>query len=43
MTEQMGRRVRVSEKNGGGLLQIEFYDQEDLRSLANRLSPEMEP
>ena len=43
LTEQMGRRVRVSEKNGGGLLQIEFYDQEDLRSLANRLSPEMEP
>lgn len=43
LTEQMGRRVRVSEKNGGGLLQIEFYDQEDLRSLANQLSPEMEP
>ena len=43
LTQQMGRRVRVSEKNGGGLLQIEFYDQEDLRSLANRLSPEMEP
>ena len=43
LTEQMGRRVRVSEKNGGGLLQIAFYDQEDLRSLANRLSPEMEP
>lgn len=43
LTVQMGRRVRVSEKNGGGLLQIEFYDQEDLRSLANRLSPEMEP
>ena len=33
LTEQMGRRVRVREKN----------DQEDLRSLANRLSPEMEP
>lgn len=42
LTEQMGRRVRVSEKNGGGTLQIEFLDRDDLRALANRLSPESE-
>lgn len=42
LTEQMGRRVRVSEKNGGGTLQIEFFDRDDLRALANRLSPESE-
>ncbi|MCI8554908.1 MAG: ParB/RepB/Spo0J family partition protein [Clostridiales bacterium] len=40
LTEQLSRRVQVAEKGKGGLLQIEFYDQEDLQSLANSLSPD---
>lgn len=40
LTEHLGRRVKVSEGNKGGLLQIEFYSQDDLRMLANDLSPE---
>ena len=40
LTEQMGRRVKVLQGRKGGTLQIEFYDNEDLRELANRLSPE---
>lgn len=40
LTEHLGRRVKVIESKKGGLLQIEFYSQDDLRMLANDLSPE---
>ena len=40
LTEHLGRRVKVAESGRGGTLQIEFYSQEDLKSLANLLSPE---
>lgn len=40
LTEQLGRRVTVSTAHKGGLLQIEFYSQDDLQSLANELMPE---
>ncbi|HIW74610.1 MAG TPA: ParB/RepB/Spo0J family partition protein [Firmicutes bacterium] len=40
LTEHLGRKVRVSEGKKGGLLQIEFYSQDDLRMLANDLVPE---
>lgn len=39
LTEQLGRRVKVQEGRKGGLLQIEFYSQDDLRMLANDLEP----
>lgn len=37
LTETLGRRVKVAEGRGKGTLQIEFYNQEDLVELANRL------
>lgn len=40
LTEHMGRRIKVSRSKTGGTLQIEFYDKDDLQSLANRLVPE---
>lgn len=40
LTEHLGRRVKVSESSKGGTLLIEFYSQDDLRMLANELSPE---
>ena len=40
LTEHMGRRIKVSRSKTGGTLQIEFYDKDDLQSLANRLAPE---
>ena len=40
LTEHLGRRVRVSQSNKGGILQIEFYSQDDLRMLANGFSTE---
>ena len=40
LTEHLGRKVRVSEGKRGGILQIEFYSQDDLRMLANDLVPE---
>ncbi len=39
LAEHMNRRVKVIQKGDKGLLQIEFYGREDLRELANRLSP----
>jgi hypothetical protein len=30
----------VVESKKGGVLQLEFYDEDDLKALANRLSPE---
>ncbi len=41
LSEHLGRRVKVIENRKGGVLQIEFYDREDLQSLANGLSPEI--
>lgn len=40
LTEHLGRRVKVQAHDGKGSLQLEFYSPEDLRELANRLSPE---
>ncbi len=38
--EQMGRKVKVSAGKKGGVLQIEYFDEEDLRSLAKALAGE---
>ena len=40
LAEHLGRRVTVSAAKKGGVLQLEFYDEEDLKALANRLAPE---
>lgn len=40
LAEHLGRRVQVIEGKKGGMLQLEFYDQDDLRALANCLVPE---
>ncbi len=37
LREALGRQVKVSAGNGGGTLQVEFFDTDDLRSLANKL------
>ncbi|MBQ6707172.1 MAG: ParB/RepB/Spo0J family partition protein [Clostridia bacterium] len=39
LSEQLGRRVRVVVGNMGGTLSLEFYGQDDLRELANKLAP----
>lgn len=39
LSEQLGRRVKVAAKGEKGSLQIEFYGEDDLRDLANRLAP----
>ncbi len=39
LTEHLGRRVQVVESKKGGVLQLEFYSEEDLKDLANRLVP----
>ena len=38
LRENLGRVVKVSAANKGGVLQIEFFDTEDLRALANKLA-----
>lgn len=40
LTEQLGRRVRVVEAKKGGVLQLEYYNQEDLRALASAIAPQ---
>ena len=40
LTEALGRKVNVAAKRNKGMLQIEFYDEEDLGALAKRLSGE---
>ena len=40
LRESLGRQVKVSVGNKGGTLQVEFFDAEDLRTLANKLSEE---
>jgi len=39
LTEHLGRRVQVVEGKKGGILQLEFYSEEDMKDLANRLVP----
>ena len=39
LSEHLGRRVQVIEGKKGGILQLEFYDEEDLKGLANQLVP----
>ena len=38
--ERLGRKVKVQYKKNVGTLTLEFYDDEDLRTLANLLSPD---
>ena len=40
LRETLGRQVKVAVGTKGGTLQIEFFDAEDLRALANKLSEE---
>ena len=41
MNTELGRRVRIHAGKGkGGTIEIAFYDQEDLRSIAYRLAGE---
>ena len=40
LRESLGRQVKVSVGTKGGTLQVEFFDAEDLRTLANKLSEE---
>ena len=37
LSENLGRRVKVNMGKGKGTLEIEFYNLEDLKSLANKL------
>ena len=38
LAEQMGRKVKVNAGKKGGVLQIEYFDEDDLRSLAKALA-----
>ena len=38
LKESLGRQVKVTAGPKGGLLQVEFFDDEDLRALANKLA-----
>ena len=40
LRESLGRVVKVVNSSKGGVLQIEFFDNEDLRALANKLADE---
>ena len=41
MNAELGRRIRIRPgRSGGGTVEIAFFDQEDLRSIAYRLSGE---
>ncbi len=40
LRESLGRQVKVAVGAKGGILQIEFFDADDLRALANKLSEE---
>ncbi|MBQ9673343.1 MAG: ParB/RepB/Spo0J family partition protein [Ruminococcus sp.] len=37
LNENLGRKVSVSKKGEGGILTVEFYSEEDLKELANKL------
>ena len=38
LRENLGRQVKVTVTSKGGILQVEFFDHEDLRALANKLA-----
>ncbi len=38
LAENLGRRIKVTQSRGKGTLQIEFYNIEDLKALANKLA-----
>ena len=38
LRENLGRQVKVTANPKGGILQVEFFDPEDLRALANKLA-----
>ena len=38
LRENLGRQVKVTASAKGGVLQVEFFDPEDLRALANKLA-----
>ena len=38
LRENLGRQVKVTVGAKGGTLQVEFFDPEDLRALANKLA-----
>jgi len=38
LSEQMGRKVKASKGKKGGVLQIEYFDEDDLRSIAKALA-----
>lgn len=38
MNEELGRKVKIQRSGKGGTLQIQFWDEEDLRDLAQRLT-----
>ncbi|MBR5495967.1 MAG: ParB/RepB/Spo0J family partition protein, partial [Oscillospiraceae bacterium] len=38
LTQQLRRKVKVNVKNGKGVLQLSFYDRDDLKLLAEKLS-----
>ncbi len=40
LRESLGRQVKVTVTPKGGTLQVEFFDEEDLRALANKLADE---
>lgn len=40
LCEHMSRKVKVVNKGSKGVLQLEFYDQDDLREIAKRLAPD---
>lgn len=40
LSEQMGRKVKVNAAKKGGVLQIEYFDEDDLRSIAKALAGE---
>ena len=37
LSEVLGRKVKVYNRKGKGTLEIEFYSQEDLKNIANKL------
>ena len=40
LSEQMGRKVKANKGKKGGVLQIEYFDEDDLRSIAKALAGE---
>ena len=38
LQENLGRQVKITAGSKGGVLQVEFFDADDLRALANKLA-----